>query len=56
MEFPNNITDKRLKIIAQKVYSNTQVNFDDAVYMLNTNHFIPNVKAWKKMQNYKMPM
>ncbi len=40
MEFPNNITDKRLKKIAQKVYSNTPVNFDDAVYMLNTNDIL----------------
>ena len=40
MKFPDNITDKRLKIIAQKVYSNTPVNFDDAVYMLNTNDIL----------------
>ena len=34
------ITDKHLKNIAQKVYSNIPVNFDDAVYMLKTNNIL----------------
>lgn len=40
MSFPHTITNKRLKNIAQKVYSNTAVSFDDAVYMLNTNDIL----------------
>ena len=40
MKFPGNITNRRLKNIAQKVYSNTQVSFDDAVYMLQTNDIL----------------
>jgi aminodeoxyfutalosine synthase len=40
MKLPDNITNRRLKDIAQKVYSNAQVNFDDAVYMLQTNDIL----------------
>ncbi len=40
MKFLDNITDKGLKNIAQKVFSNIPVSFDDAVYMLNTNDIL----------------
>ncbi len=40
MPFPENIKNKRLKTIGEKVFTNTPVNFDDAVYMLNTNDIL----------------
>ncbi len=40
MELPDKTRDKRLKIIAKKVVSNRPVDFNDAVYMLNTDNIL----------------
>jgi aminodeoxyfutalosine synthase len=40
MNISDNIRDRRLKDIAQKVYSDTKVSFDDAIYMLKTNDIL----------------
>ncbi len=40
MTFPENIKNKTLKTIGEKVFANTPVNFDDAVYMLKTNDIL----------------
>jgi len=40
MTFPENIQNKKLKTIGEKVFSNKPVSFDDAVYMLQTNNIL----------------